>query len=177
MDDGKIQELRSIQNRSLSDFIYKELEESILLGKLKPGSRINESKLARDLKVSRAPIREACCKLEKFGFVQFQPNQGSFIGKIDLRDVAELCDIRAALDALAGEKAAENFKDGDLKVFEPVIKEMGVLVKKGDANGYFFANLKFHLSIIDISGNQNLHNLYEGIIKRLRFFAPHLLLE
>lgn len=78
MDDDKIHELRNIQNRSLYGFIYKEIEEMILSGKIRPGTRINESRLAREFNISRAPIREACRKLERFGYVRFLPNRGTY---------------------------------------------------------------------------------------------------
>jgi DNA-binding GntR family transcriptional regulator len=170
MNDFRHSEISDIKNRSLSGYIYKELEEKIISGSMKPGSRINESKLARELNVSRAPIREAIGRLEKMGFVKFQPNQGSYIARMGISEVSELCDIRAVLDSLAAEKAAENFKPEHLKEFEPIIAEMETMVQQGDSRGFFDVNLRFHLLIITISGNRSLYNLYEGTYKKTALF-------
>ncbi len=170
MDEKAINELHSIQTRSLSNFVQRQLEKMIITGIIKPGGRINESKLARDLNISRAPIREACNKLMEFGLVRSQPNKGHFVVKIESKDVDELCDIRAAFEALAGEKAAENFHNKDMKLFEPIIREMEALVQKGDVNGYYFANLNFHLAIIDLSGNRHLRRLYSNTFKKITLF-------
>ena len=163
-------EIDNIKSQSLATYIYKALEDKIISGKMKPGSRINESKLARELNVSRAPIREAIGRLEKIGFVKFQPNHGSYIARMGISEVSELCDIRAVLDALAAEKAAENFKPEYLTQFEPIISEMERMVRRKDSRGFFDVNLKFHLLIITISGNGSLYNLYEGTYKKTALF-------
>ena len=62
-----IEELEDIRSRSLSSAIYRQLEEMILAGKIKPGERINESQLSTALQVSRAPIREACRQFGEAG--------------------------------------------------------------------------------------------------------------
>ena len=59
--------IKKVQTQSLTSVIYDQLEDMILTGRLKPGERINESKLSAQLEVSRAPIREACRQLEKHG--------------------------------------------------------------------------------------------------------------
>ena len=98
-------ELRKIQNNSLSGAVFTQLERLVMAGGIAPGERINESQLANRLGVSRAPIREACRQLEKYGLVEVRKNKGTFIRDIKIDEALELYDIRAALEALAAEKA------------------------------------------------------------------------
>jgi DNA-binding GntR family transcriptional regulator len=163
-------ELRVIRSRSLSGAIFTQLEEMILSGKIAPGERINESHLANLLSVSRAPIREACRQLEKYGMVEVKTNRGTFVREIDITEVQELYDIRACLDALAAEKAAETIGQSDLDALEGHIENMNQFSLSHDSYAYFKANLDFHQAIIQISGNRNLLHLYTGVCKKASLF-------
>ena len=63
----------------LSQDIAEQLVEAVLSGRLKAGSRLNESQLSRELHVSRAPIREALKQLQEQGLVVHQPRRGMFV--------------------------------------------------------------------------------------------------
>lgn len=163
-------ELQSIRSRSLSGAIFTQLEDMILSGKIPPGERINESHLSSLLGVSRAPIREACRQLEKYGMVEVRTNRGTFVREIDITEVQELYDIRAALDALAAEKAAQRIRQNDLEILDQHLDIMNRFSQSDDSYSYFKANLDFHHAIIHISGNQNLLHLYTGICKKASLF-------
>jgi DNA-binding GntR family transcriptional regulator len=165
-----IKELRDIRSRSLSSTIYRQLEEMILAGKIKPGERINESQLATTLQVSRAPIREACRQLEKHGMVEVFANRGTFVRSIQSEEVEELYDIRAALEALAGEQAAKRVTPKARKELKAHFAAMERFVKEGSVVDYYEANADFHLAIIRISGNKSLAGIYDSICKRVHLF-------
>ncbi|HBK53040.1 MAG TPA: GntR family transcriptional regulator, partial [Syntrophomonas wolfei] len=67
--------------------------------------------LAEELGVSRTPIREALRKLELEGFIVMVPRKGAYVADISLKDVADVFEIRAALEALAAGLAAERITD------------------------------------------------------------------
>jgi DNA-binding GntR family transcriptional regulator len=162
MNKSTVKELKAIQKRSLSGLVYEELKRMILSGKIEQGARINESELAKDMRISRGPVREACRLLENSGLVKFIPNMGTFIQTVDRQELADLYDIQAALDALAGEKAAKKFQASNLTTLIPLIEKMEILAENEDEKKYSDLNLKFHFSIIKISGNRRLHDLYES---------------
>jgi len=164
------EELQDIRSRSLSSIIYRQLEEMILAGKIKPGERINESQLAAALQVSRAPIREACRQLEKHGMVEVLANRGTFVRSIQSGEVEELYDIRAALEALAGERAAERITPNARKELKKHFAAMERFAKAGSVIDYYEANTGFHLSIIRISCNKSLAGIYDSICKRVSLF-------
>lgn len=165
-----IKELQDIRSRSLSSIIYRQLEEMILAGKIKPGERINESQLATALQVSRAPIREACRQLEKHGMVEVLAKRGTFVRSIQSGEVEELYDIRAALEALAGERAAERITPNARKELKKHFAAMERFAKADSVVDYYEANADFHLFIIRISGNKSLSGLYDSLCKQVSLF-------
>ena len=170
MNQFDVDEIKELQSRSLVEVISRQLEGMILSGSIQPGERINESRIASLLGVSRAPIREALRHLSSSGILQTQTNRGMFVREIKGREVDELYDIRAALDALAGERAAELINEGHQQVLDKWMQEMAVCVEASDTGAYFRANLDFHTAIVKISGNENLLSIYEGICKRMSLF-------
>ena len=165
-----IEELQDIKSSSLSSVIYRQLEEMILSGRIKPGERINESQLAAALQVSRAPIREACRQLEKHGMVEVHANRGTFVRSIQPEEVEELYDIRAALEALAGERAAARITPKARKELQTRFAAMEEFAKGGSVVEYYEANTEFHMEIIRISGNKSLAGIYDSICKQVSLF-------
>ncbi len=162
--------IKKIQAQSLSSAVCLQLEELILSGQIKPGERINESRLSSQLGISRAPIREACRQLERFGMVNIRVNKGAFVSKIDVNEIRELYDIRAALDSLAGENAAKNATRKDLAELGQYLQEMKKAVDANNVREHYLANLEFHMKIIRLSRNQNLLAIIEGVYKKASLF-------
>jgi DNA-binding GntR family transcriptional regulator len=170
MNEFNITEIQDFQNRSLVEIIFRQLEGLILSGKIQPGERINESKLSNILGVSRAPIREALRLLASNGILEIRANRGMFVRDLQINEVEGLYDIRAALDVLAGEKAAERIDEEHLQVLNHWIQEMAVCVESKDTDAYYRANIAFHEAIVEISGNANLLSIYEGVCKQMSLF-------
>lgn len=162
--------VRTIQNKSISSIICDQLEEMILSGKIKSGERINESQLSKNLGVSRAPIREACRQLERSGMVEVRKNKGTFVKQIDLKEVEELYEIRGALDALAGEKAALVITDEQQDELHRLFELMRLATENEDHQQYFKVNLDFHMYIMRVAGNSSLISIYEGVCKKTSLF-------
>lgn len=170
MIDFNTDMVRTIQSQSLSSVICDQLEEMILAGKIQSGERINESQLSNVLGVSRAPIREACRQLERSGMVEVRINRGTYVKEIDIQEVEELYEIRAVLDALAGEKAAQVITSKQLRELERHLEKMGTATEGENHAHYFDANLEFHMCIMRIAGNKNLISVYEGVCKKASLF-------
>ena len=170
MTEFNLAEIQEVQNKSLVEIIFRQLEGMILSGKIQPGERINESKLSNVLGVSRAPIREALRLLASNGILEIRANRGMFVRDLQINEVKGLYDIRAALDVLAGERAAELIDEEHLQVLNKWIKEMAVCVEANDTDAYYRANIAFHEAIVEISGNANLLSIYEGVCKQMSLF-------
>lgn len=162
--------VKTIQNQSLSTVICSQLEEMILSGAILPGERINESQLSNLLGVSRAPIREACRQLERSGMVEVRAKKGTFVKQIDIREIEELYDIRSALDSMATEKAAQHITKYQIDELQGHLEVMTNATLHNDSQSYFSANLDFHKCILQIAGNQNLIDIYDGVSKKSSLF-------
>jgi DNA-binding GntR family transcriptional regulator len=165
-----MKEIQHIRAQSLSSVILRQLEEMILSGQIKAGERINESKLATTLQVSRAPIREACRQLEKHGMVEVLANRGTFVRFIQAEEVEELYDVRASLEALAGERAVSRMTEALADDLRSHLSKMEGFANTGSIVDYYDANAAFHAAIIRASGNSSLEGIYDSICKRVQLF-------
>ncbi|HWK14350.1 MAG TPA: GntR family transcriptional regulator [Rhizobiaceae bacterium] len=114
---------------SVAEQIADRICNAILSGELKPGQRIAEIPLAQTFQVSRGPVREALRLLEHEGLVTFSPRRGAQVTALTIEEVEQLFDIRAALSALAAERAAENITGQELAELRQVITRMGQVAK------------------------------------------------
>ena len=88
-----------IQNhKPLREMVYEELKMQILTGAIVPGTRMMEVELAKEIGVSRTPIREAIRKLEKEGLVTIEPRRGAYASQISTSDMVEI--LAAVLELL-----------------------------------------------------------------------------
>ena len=93
--------------RSLRESVYSKIKKKILVGEMKPGTRIVEVTLAESLGVSRTPVREAIRQLEKEGMVTVvEPRRGSYVSDISVRHMVDILEVRGELEALAASLAS-----------------------------------------------------------------------
>src|SRR5215469_1119399 len=92
----------------LRQSVYEALVDLIVTAELKPGQHLVETDLARQLGVSRQPVREALHRLEAEGWVDLRPAQGAFVHVPTDQEVDELLDVRALLEAETARLAAGN---------------------------------------------------------------------
>ena len=71
--------LNVLESKTLADLIYDAVRNAILSGELLPGSRLRETELANRMHVSRTPVREALCRLESEGMIEYIPRRGMII--------------------------------------------------------------------------------------------------
>ena len=90
-----------VQIQTLKDSIADVISQAIFSGKIKPGDRLNESQLARELKVSRAPIREALQQLEEQGLIVNHPRRGMFVVNLEDDDLQRINSLRLIIEAEA----------------------------------------------------------------------------
>jgi len=142
----------------------------ILGGELKPGQRINEPDVAARLGVSRVPVREALRELESSGLVAARKHAGVFVRELSAREVADLYDLRAGLDAHAGQRAARlaaPARAGLCAVLEQHTAAMRAAARVPDVQAYYAANLAFHWALVEAAGNQALAAHYRAVVQQL----------
>lgn len=145
----------------LTEQVAEFLMNIIIEGRIKEGERLVENELQRELGVSRAPIREALRELEKKSLVVIIPRKGTFVRKINKKDIEENFTIRAPLEGLAARLALANMDLNDIKSMEATLSKMTKAVKVGDFNSYIKDHSKYHEIFINASKNDTLIRILE----------------
>lgn len=142
------------------------LRQAIWHGVLKPGQRLNEFWLARDIGVSRPPLREAIRVLEQEGLIECFPRRGCFVRTLSGKDILEIYTVRYALEALAAEllidrndPAAIDELDSELLAVESNTNDLATRIDK---------DIVFHRTLVRLSGNGRLLFMWEQLASQLR---------
>ncbi len=140
----------------LSEHVKDRTLQWILEGQLAPGSRILETRVAKELGVSQAPVREALRDLTTLGIVEMKPYRGASVRQPSKTDLVEAMEVRAELEELAARQAAKKMTQRCLDELKSLIDEMHQLAEDGDAHGHAQNNTAFHATVVRASGNSTL---------------------
>ncbi|MCJ7825723.1 MAG: GntR family transcriptional regulator [Anaerolineales bacterium] len=168
MSSGKPQldtndESRHLPRVVLSDRVKEYIIEAVLNGELKPGDRIVESSMARQLGVSQAPVREAIRDLVLLGFLETRPYKGTSVRSFTPDELWETYTVRAALESLAARLAATHLTEDDVAVLQNILDEMMKAARQQDRDTLVKLDNKFHETILRISRNKTLHQLWKAL--------------
>ncbi|HEV7372200.1 GntR family transcriptional regulator [Arenibaculum sp.] len=155
---------------TLSTLVAQRLEALILGGRLPPGERLNEVALARELGVSRGPIREAARLLSNHGLVEFIANKGAFVRQIDRGEMLEIYDLRAVLTGHACELAAMRATPAETQALSDLLERMDAATATNDAAGYYGLNLDFHALLMETAKSTRLRSYTEGLNKEAHLY-------
>jgi DNA-binding GntR family transcriptional regulator len=146
---------------SLREQIKDVILQRIVEGRLEPGSRIVETRIAHELGVSQGPVREALRDLEQLGCVVHEPNRGCSVRDFSLEELLEAFPVRAALEALAARLAAERITKAELAELEQLLERMTMAARRGDAHDQSQANASFHATIVRAARNRTLERQWQ----------------
>lgn len=153
--------------KPLRELVLDAIREAIINGSLKPRERLMEIQLAEELGVSRTPIREALRKLELEGFIVMLPRKGAYVADVSFKDIADVFEIRAALESLAAGLAAERITDEELEEMERHLVEKADAIARHDMPQLIEVDTRFHELVYRASRNDRLsiiiNNLREQI--------------
>ncbi len=117
---------------SLREKVFRVIREGILEGKYKPGEALREATIAKELNVSRTPVREAIRQLELEGLVQSIPNKETVVRGVSEEDVQDIFMIRSRLEGMAARLAAERITPQELEELKEVLELTEFYVTKND---------------------------------------------
>lgn len=154
--------------------VTRQLRESILEGKLSPGTPLREMTLARELQVSQATIREALQRLEHTGLVTRRAHVGTFVTRLSPNDVKERVLLRVLLETRAAQAAAERMTPENFRELERRLAVLGECIETGRFYETAQADLDFHRYVWQCSGNETLCGLLELLTVPLLAFISIL---
>lgn len=164
--------LRSLQrNQSLQEQAYQALRSAILAGELAPGQRLVETHLAKNLQVSRTPIREALRQLQNEDLVMLDPDNVLRVATFSTTDAIQLYNCRMALEQLAIAEACEHATDEQFKTLGRMVDQAEKLVHNEPSQLTNFQLLdldyRFHRLLAESSGNLWLRSLLDQVFDKM----------
>lgn len=153
----------------VKDSVAAVLRDEIIRGKLAPGDRIVEGKWAARLGVAQTSIREAINSLMAEGFVQKGSGKTATVTSLSPEDVAQIYQLRAALEGLAARLVVE--RKTDLTDLEQAIEDMRSAIACRNIQAFYDRDLRFHLLICEKTGNRYLEQDLRRLIVPLFAFV------
>src|SRR4051812_40011798 len=144
------------QPQLLLDGVVERLRTAILDGVLTSGQRLSVPDLARTLGTSRTPVREALYALEQAGLVEIRPRRGAVVFGGGADTLAQMFELREALDGMAARLAAERMSDDERAAFADIAGRLDAALKAGDHEQHVTLDLAFHAAMRDGSHNPRL---------------------
>lgn len=147
----------------LADQVQDRILEDILGGRHQPGSRIIETKVARELGTSQAPVREALRGLEALGVVEITPFRGSRVRRPSRREILEAYTVRSTLEALSARLAVPRMTDADVAELTGHLAAMRAAARDGDGRALAEADARFHGRIVELADNGTLEKVWRSL--------------
>jgi DNA-binding GntR family transcriptional regulator len=165
MPDGRL-----ISRDVLSDQIEDHLLQAILTGAYPPGSRIVETRVARELGVSQAPVREALRDLEALGVVEINSFRGARVRRPSKAELLEAYGVRAELESLGARLALARMSEADLDELQGYVDEMQRAAAAGDRHAEALVDGHFHARLIEATGNRTLERVWRYLMPVARTY-------
>lgn len=160
----------TINQLRISDQVYEYLRGEITMGRLVPGERLDLDQLVERLKVSKMPIKEALGRLATEGLVDIQSRRGTYVGRVDARELEETFEVRRVLEMLAGELAVGRVGESDLARLRELIERME---GSTEVAAHLELNFQFHGRLVELSENRKLIEMYERLSVPIQVAGIH----
>lgn len=163
---------KAMNKLNLSEQIANRLRDMIIQDQLRPGDRIRERDICKELDVSRTPLREALHKLASEGLIELIPNRGAVISNPSGDEIADMLQVLGVLEAFAGERACDLITQEEFNEIKALQYEMLAAFSRGDRLQYFKLNQRIHLAIVKASRSKTLlsmHSLLNARLYRIRY--------
>jgi DNA-binding GntR family transcriptional regulator len=154
------------QRSTLREIVYSELYIRVINGTLRRGTRLNESKIAQQMGISRGPVREAIRQLEQDGLLVSSPGKGTFVVGLSLDDLKDCYILRIALESLAVRLLMEKINVDEINELDQYIQQMKQS-KPTDKKMPLLTG-KFHAKICELTGNKALLRAYQTMSDQMK---------
>lgn len=142
---------------------YSSIRKKIQQGELRSGEVVSEAGLARALRMSRTPVRDAISRLTLEGLLVSMPSRGTVVASLGTKDVVEIYRLREVLEGLACNLAAANASPADMKEFERIMAGMRRATLENDLKKFPELDAQFHLQIVRCADNARLSQFLDAL--------------
>jgi len=176
-DPVRVDGLRlELEERRLVDRVYERIKEAIQDGRIKPGQRLVQDALARQLGISRSPVREAIVRLGQEGFIHLEPHRGAVVRPVTDREMDQIYQIRQLLEPFAAAEASALATDEEIGRLGEVQREAEQQRDALNPGQVFWVNGEFHRVLVAPCRNEVLVGLLASLWERqvtFRAFAMY----
>jgi len=151
---------------SIRERVFEYLKAGVLSGHLNPGERLTEEHLAKEMGVSRTPVREALHKLESEGLIKPLETRGFIVSHDSKDEIEELFEIRSLLEGHALRIISKKISEQDLGQLNNFIEKAEEALRRKRIDEVFKWNTKFHDMLHNlVAEKRRLHRLMVNIRK------------
>ena len=154
--------LSTVSRTVLREQVKEILLERILRGELEPGARLVETRIARELGTSQAPVREALRDLQLLRIVESEPFRGARVRAVDDSQLLPIFRVRAALEELAAREAARK-AGGAVEILERELEAMREAAAHEDWRTQISHDIAFHRATVELAENEPLLQSWLGL--------------
>ncbi len=159
---------RFVDGGTAAEVAYAVLREAILNNVLTPGTRLRADDVAKELGVSKTPVREALRKLQAEDFVVVGAGNALTVKVLSERQLLEIYYTREALEGMAGRLAAENAGSLDLIQLRAVLHDIEIALDKSDRDAVRNYAGEFQLGVFKAAHNDFLFDLLKSLQEKIR---------
>jgi DNA-binding GntR family transcriptional regulator len=161
-------ELEPVARESTAGIIARQLRAAITNGSLAPGTQLGETELANRFQVSRGPLREAMQRLVQEGLLRSEPHRGLFVIDMEPGDVYDIYAARTAVEAAAAIRIIRGNAPPTVSALEEAHATMAEAADRGDLQAVSDADLRFHETLVAISGSRRLVRMARTLMVETR---------
>jgi DNA-binding GntR family transcriptional regulator len=161
--------------RSRADYVYERLRDAISDGRIAGGERVREEEVARQLGVSRTPVREALQRLQQRGILILGPGRGLMVAQLSRQQIIELYAVREVLEGSAARFAARHATPAEIATLYELQEQLAT----AEGDDHITLNRRFHQAIYEAAHNrylmQALESLHDSfaLLRSSTFRLPH----
>jgi DNA-binding GntR family transcriptional regulator len=165
---SRMEKKLSLDRVNLPVRVFDILRHRIIANEIPFGTKLTEDSLARELGVSRTPIREAFNRLAQDGLVTVLPGRGAFVATLAFSDMVQLLDIRETLEGMAAGLATKRITKPELEKLRQQMEREIRKSEKHEYRGYLDVDRQFHEAVIAACGNRHLYQLMKSLRDRIQ---------
>lgn len=174
IERAELRSIEAIRTASVTDLVFGELYGRVVTLDLSPGTRLSEAEVARQMGVSRQPVRDAFYRLSQLGFLEIRPQRSTLVTPISTRSVLEARFLRTALEIETVRVACERFGPEDIALLDDLLVRQKTAIRAGEKAAFHALDDELHHTICVRSGLAfawDLIHLQKAHMDRVRYLS------
>jgi DNA-binding GntR family transcriptional regulator len=163
-----MQRFEPVLRESTPSIIAGKLRTAIGLGQISPGSQLGEAELAKELGVSRGPLREAMQRLTQEGLLISIRNRGLFVITMTDEEVRDMYVARTAVERAASEVILQKGAKAAVAELLSIVKAMKKAADKGDLDAMSEADMDYHAALVAAAESPRLIRMHNTLMTETR---------